>query len=314
MRNGETATFENYTSYIHGINGIAVDLFSSNGLVASDFQFSFGNGDDVDAYATLDSTSIITNLTTVAGAGVNGSDRVFIEFADGAITNGWLQVTVLANASTGLTNDEVFYFGNVIGESGNDPTNAIVNLADIGNARTNQTGLGSTDVLNALDFNRDAVVNLADISIARTNQSGFTPINLITPTSSSGTPSSKLLPSSLSTVGTNVFAAPVSLVVVSEAPAVDEVPIAIKQSVEPVLSNRTDTASPLATQLYVAETIDNADEAELFELKQPSNTLGKASLELADSVVAQLADNPIADFDFTNATAALSSPGRSSNA
>ena len=97
LRNGETATFENYTSFIHGINGIAVDLFSSNGLVASDFQFSFGNDDDVDAYATLDSTSIITNLTTVAGAGVNGSDRVLIEFADGAITNGWLQVTVLAN-------------------------------------------------------------------------------------------------------------------------------------------------------------------------------------------------------------------------
>ena len=41
LRNGETATFENYTSYIHGINGIAVDLFSSNGLVASDFQFKF---------------------------------------------------------------------------------------------------------------------------------------------------------------------------------------------------------------------------------------------------------------------------------
>ena len=192
LRNGETATFENYTSYIDGINGIAVDLFSSNGLVASDFQFSFGNDDDVDAYATLDSPSIITNLTTVAGAGVNGSDRVLIEFADGAITNGWLQVTVLANASTGLTDDDVFYFGNVIGESGNDPNNTLVNLSDISSARTNQTGFGATDVLNIFDFNRDAVVNLADISIARTNQSGFTPVNLITPTSSSGESSSKL--------------------------------------------------------------------------------------------------------------------------
>ena len=48
LRNGETATFENYTSFIHGINGIAVDLLDSNSLVASDFQFSFGNGDDVD--------------------------------------------------------------------------------------------------------------------------------------------------------------------------------------------------------------------------------------------------------------------------
>ena len=204
LRNGETATFENYTSYIDGINGIAVDLFSSNGLVASDLQFKFGNGDDVDAYATLDSASIITNLNTVAGAGVNGSDRVLIEFADGAITNGWLQVTVLANASTGLTDDDVFYFGNVVGESGNDPTNAIVNLSDISNARTNQTGFGSTDVLNVLDFNRDAVVNLADISIARTNQSGFTQINLITPTSSSASPSNKLPTATVTTASTSV--------------------------------------------------------------------------------------------------------------
>ena len=92
---GKTATFENYTSYIHGINGIAVDLFNPTSLIASDFQFKFGNGDDVDTFVILDSNTTITNLTTVAGAGVNGSDRVFIEFADGAITNGWLQVTVL---------------------------------------------------------------------------------------------------------------------------------------------------------------------------------------------------------------------------
>ena len=209
LRNGETATFENYTSFIHGINGIAVDLLNSNSVVASDFQFSFGNSDDVDTFVPL-ASSTVTNLTTAAGAGVNGSDRVFIEFADGAITNGWLQVTVLANASTGLTNDEVFYFGNVIGESGNDPTNAIVNLSDISNARTNQTGFEATDVLNALDFNRDAVVNLADISIARTNQSGFTSISLITPTSSSETPSSKL-PTAAASIGNTSVSLPISL-------------------------------------------------------------------------------------------------------
>ena len=102
-----------------------------------------------------------SNLSTNAGAGVNGTDRVFIEFADGAITNGWLQVTVLANNNTGLTEDDVFYFGNAIGESGNDPTNAVVNLADVSGPRTNQTGFGITDVSNVFDFNRDAVVNIS---------------------------------------------------------------------------------------------------------------------------------------------------------
>ena len=129
LRNGQTATFENYTSYVHGINGIAIDLVNPGTILASDIELRFGNSDDVATYATLDASSTITNLSTNAGAGVNGTDRVFIEFADGAITNGWLQVTVLANSNTGLTDDDVFYFGNAIGESGNDPTNAIVNIA-----------------------------------------------------------------------------------------------------------------------------------------------------------------------------------------
>ena len=203
LRDGETATFANYTSFVHGINGIAVDLINPTTPTSSDFQLKFGNADDVDSWTTLDSSSAITNLTTVAGAGVNGSDRVFIEFADGAFTNGWLQLTVLGNSATGLTSDEAFYFGNVIGESGNDANNAIVNLADVSSARTNQTGFGLTDVLNSYDFNRDGRVNLADIAIARTNQSGFSSIGLITPTSSSAAASSKALPLAQSTASTS---------------------------------------------------------------------------------------------------------------
>ena len=204
LRDGETASFENYTSYVNGINGIAVDLFNPGTLVASDFGLRFGNSDDVTTFATLDASSTIVNLTTVAGVGVNGSDRVFIEFADGAITNGWLQVTVVANAATGLTEDDVFYFGNAIGESGNVSDNATVNLSDVSGARTNQTGFGLTDLFNVFDFNRDARVNLADVSIARTNQSGFTPIRLITPTDSSAGSSNKSRPSARSTATAGV--------------------------------------------------------------------------------------------------------------
>ena len=204
LRNGETASFENYTSYSRGINGIAVDLVNAGTILTSDIGLRFGNSDDVATYATLDASSMITNLTTIAGAGVNGTDRVFIEFADGAITNGWLQVTFLANNNTGLTDDDVFYFGNAIGESGNDPADAIVNLADISGPRTNQTGFGTTDVENAFDFNRDAVVNLADLAIARTNQSGFTPIRLITPTESSGGQNDKLPPAATGTAAASV--------------------------------------------------------------------------------------------------------------
>ena len=209
LRFGQRATFENYTSYIHGINGIAIDLFNPTNISTSDIQLLFGFDDDLDFWTPLDSDTTIIDLTTVAGAGVNGSDRVFIEFADGAITNGWLEVIVKGNAATGLTGSESFYFGNAIGESGNTPSDAIVNLADIGGVRTSQTGFGSTDVLNTFDFNRDARVSLADLGIARTNQSGFSPVRLITPSIFSIGPGGKTNPSSLHTADAGV-ALPVS--------------------------------------------------------------------------------------------------------
>jgi 8-oxo-dGTP pyrophosphatase MutT (NUDIX family) len=49
--------------------------------------------------------------------GVGGSDRVTLVRADGAITNQWLEVTVKPTQRTGLTTADVFYFGNLIGES-----------------------------------------------------------------------------------------------------------------------------------------------------------------------------------------------------
>ena len=56
-------------------------------------------------------------VTARTGAGVGGSTRVTITFADNAIQNQWLQVTVLANENTDLEEDDVFYFGNVVAET-----------------------------------------------------------------------------------------------------------------------------------------------------------------------------------------------------
>ena len=46
----------------------------------------------------------------------------------------------------GLTNDDVFYFGNAIGETGNNSGNAIVNLTDVGFTRENQSGFSTVDI------------------------------------------------------------------------------------------------------------------------------------------------------------------------
>ena len=86
---------------------------------------------------------------------------------------------MLANANTGLAEEDVFYFGNAVGESGNSTKDARVNLSDTAGARDNQTGFGFAELGNVYDYNRDRRVNLLDVAIARENQSGFTPLKLI---------------------------------------------------------------------------------------------------------------------------------------
>jgi len=81
--------------------------------------------------------------------------------------------------TTGLDADEVLYFGNAIGETGNDPANASVNILDIGLVRGNQTGRGSAGIDNVYDVNRDDKVNILDIGLVRNNQSGRNPLRLI---------------------------------------------------------------------------------------------------------------------------------------
>ena len=59
-----------------------------------------------------------TRITVRPGAGQDGADRITLIWADNAIRNSWLQVTVLATDATGLAANDVFYFGNAVGESG----------------------------------------------------------------------------------------------------------------------------------------------------------------------------------------------------
>ncbi len=183
---GQTATFANYTSYWKGINGFVIDLNDLNqvpttGTVGDFFEFHIGNDDTPAGWATAPSPTLVYQSDVDA----SGTDRVFLTWADNAIENTWLEILVLANASTGLANPEVFYIGNAIGETGNDSANAVVNLADVAGVRANQTGFGSTDISDPYDFDRNEKVNLIDLSIARSNQSGFSPLKLITPSNSS---------------------------------------------------------------------------------------------------------------------------------
>lgn len=179
---GSTASLLNYTSYVKGINGMMVDiagLSDPEGLGTADFIFREGNDDEPGAWnLAIPPTQIAVRL----GDGTSGSDRVTLIWPDRAIRGKWLQVTIKATPSTGLLRDDVFYFGNAVGETGNSTANAMVSSADVDEVLSHQRGPFQTvDITNRFDFNRDRLVNATDVIIARDHETGpFDALHLLT--------------------------------------------------------------------------------------------------------------------------------------
>ena len=110
-----------------------VDIAGLPGNVtASDFVFMVGNSNDPSTWTQL---TVAPTVTVRWGAGVQGSARVELTWPNNTIENEWLQVTVLADADTGFSANDVFYYGNAIGDTGNSTTN--------GQAQVNRLGRGS---------------------------------------------------------------------------------------------------------------------------------------------------------------------------
>jgi hypothetical protein len=180
---GGTATFANYTGSSKGINGIMVDIagLPTGTPATTDFTFKVGNDDTPSGWAVApDPTTILVRR----GMGTGGSDRVELIWADNAIQNTWLQVTVKANEATGLSTPDISYFGNAIAETGNNPLNASVNSGDIIAVRDHPTSSQNPALVsNPYDFNHDSSVSSADMIIARDHpSSSSTELHLIAPT------------------------------------------------------------------------------------------------------------------------------------
>ncbi|MEM1108093.1 MAG: hypothetical protein AAGH99_05310 [Planctomycetota bacterium] len=179
---GETATSANYTSYSQGINGLIIDIagLSSLQLTRDDFEVRVGNTASVNSWST---GPLISSVFVREGSGVGGSDRVTLAFENGAITNTWVEITVLANGNTGLSADDVFYFGNWVGETGNDGTTS-VDGTDRLLVQNNQTSLFDppVQITSPYDFNRDGVVNGLDRILVLNSQTNiFEKLTLVTP-------------------------------------------------------------------------------------------------------------------------------------
>lgn len=186
LRELDEASFINISSYDRGINGVMIDLkdrpkFGKTPTV-NDFIFRSATGQDANRdpfhWNTAPSP---TGYQVIEGAGLEGSDRVIMTWDDdSAVKNGWLQITVLPNANTGLYQRDVFYFGSLIGKTPETaPDMAIariipepvrVNESDYERVRNHLYPLfGSVESDNPYDINRDQKIDDKDLLLVRRN-------------------------------------------------------------------------------------------------------------------------------------------------
>ena len=165
------ATFANVSSYSKGINGVLLQFFDFSHLpmrlTADDLEVRAGTAGDPDQWPLAAPPAAVTIIP------VPGPNLVWsVTWADGAIRNTWLRVTVKANADTRLAAPDVFYFGNLVGETGDATAGPgrplAVTATDVRRARA---AIGRTDAesLGRYDFNRDGVVNVIDLAVVKAN-------------------------------------------------------------------------------------------------------------------------------------------------
>ena len=166
--------------------GVVIDvagLANPGELSTDDFEFRVGITDDVSVWS--DAPSPINDLAgdIRLGGGINGSDRITLIWPDGSIKNTWLEITVKATLNTGLTTDDVSYFGSIVGDTGNSSINTFVDASDFSSVRDNPRHfLNRAQLGNPYDLNRDSFVDGTDLAIVRDNATDIgTAVPLITP-------------------------------------------------------------------------------------------------------------------------------------
>lgn len=164
---GQISTLANFTNYDKGINGIWLDIANlpAAGVTAADFSFTAGTTADPSTWATAPAP---TSVTLFRGAGAGGSDRIEIIWPDFSILNAWLRVTLNADANTGLASPDIFYFGNLAGDTANSTTSAAVTNTDMASVKF-QLSPSAVPITSPYDFNRDGYVTLSDMGAVKFN-------------------------------------------------------------------------------------------------------------------------------------------------
>jgi len=193
LRPGESASFRNVTGYARGINGVMVDVNTRFDFY-DDLRFSFKVGND-DTPADWAPAPAPASQSQRSGGLPLDLDRWTFTWADGAIRNTWLEVTVEALLGDRVVAADVFYFGNAPGETGDaPPAGAVAAVSPTDYARTRSAVAGRVaPITSPFDHNRDGVVNVLDLNVVRGNMTA----RLYPPTSPSEAGTSAIYASGL---------------------------------------------------------------------------------------------------------------------
>ncbi|MFO1499575.1 MAG: hypothetical protein U1G07_14490 [Verrucomicrobiota bacterium] len=181
LLNGSQATFANYTSYSKGINGLIMDVTELSGVpTASDFVFKTGKAGEP---GTWPSAPPPASISVRWGAGTNGSDRLTLTWPAHQIEGAWLQIRAKAGENFGLGTDDVFYFGNAVGETGDAAGKAEVLVQDA--LRVMNHLSANAGIENPYDFDRDKKALVQDALLAMNHlTAGAAALQLINTSSS----------------------------------------------------------------------------------------------------------------------------------
>ena len=173
-KSGTTAQllgFKNVINSTRGINGLVFDVvgLASANLTAADFVFRMSPKGLFDEAANPPSGWVVAPAPTainVTAATPSVPGRIRIEWADNAIADRWLQVSLLANANTGLTTRQVYYLGHLLGEINGavESGGFLVRTIDVAQIAAS-IGQPAT-VGSILDVNKDGLVRTLDAAAA----------------------------------------------------------------------------------------------------------------------------------------------------
>ena len=158
---GGAASFQNVSGYSRGLNGIMVDLNTRVALDDVRLAFRVGNGTPAGWAAAPAPLSVTHRSGPHLPRDV---DRVTVTWADNAIRNRWLEVTVEALLEGRVIATDRFYFGHLAGET----SDLRVTASDYSRTRSAARGR-SAPIESPFDHNRDGWVNVLDANVSRAN-------------------------------------------------------------------------------------------------------------------------------------------------